>query len=217
MSRSYSRLLTVTGDVKQPGNFQALIGTPVYEILDHLGINLQQHSLIMGGPMMGVEVTDWNVPVSKTSNCILLRERQPQVLENACIRCDRCAEVCPVGLQAQALFEFARGSDFDAIQDYHLFDCIECGCCAHVCPSNIPLVHHYRHAKSEIQALDHERARARSAHDRFISRTARLNDTHAERAPFEQAQDSGDEKQQAIQSYIQGAVQRTRQRRRDQS
>jgi electron transport complex protein RnfC len=77
-------------------------------------------------------------------------------------------------LQPQLLYELARAADFDATQDYHLFDCIECGCCAYVCPSRIPLVHFYRYAKSAIESLDEERDAADRAKSRFEGRLQRL-------------------------------------------
>ena len=67
--------------------------------------------------------------------------------EQACIRCGKCTAVCPADLLPQQLYWYARSGNYDAAQDYDLFDCIECGCCAYVCPSHIPLVQYYRHAK----------------------------------------------------------------------
>ncbi len=210
-----SRLVTVTGEVAEPGNYEVLIGTPVDELLAGFGIDARKHSLIAGGPMMGIELIDWRVPISKTTNCILVQQNRERAREGACIRCDRCAEVCPIKLQPQSLFEFARHSDFDAIQDYHLFDCIECGCCAHVCPSSIPLLHYYRHAKSEIQTLDHERARARAARSHYIAREARLADAVALGAVARtvEADEQAKENSVAIKEYINAAVQRSRTRR----
>ena len=77
-------------------------------------------------------------------------------------------------LLPQQLYWYARARDFDKTQDHHLFDCIECGCCAHVCPSNIPLVHYYRFAKTEVWAAERERQQSDQARRRHEFREARL-------------------------------------------
>ncbi len=160
-----SRYVTVTGGgVRQPRNLEARIGTSLRALLDECGMGEEAATtLIMGGPMMGFELRDVDVPVVKTSNCILadtVREPDAGLPPLPCIRCGSCARVCPVRLLPQQLYWYARAKDFDKVQDYHLFDCIECGCCAYVCPSNIPLVQYYRFAKTEIWDQERERERA---------------------------------------------------------
>lgn len=56
----------------------------------------------------------------------------------------------------------------------HLFDCIECGCCDYVCPSQIPLVHYFRYAKTEIWAAQKEKALSDIARERHQFREVRL-------------------------------------------
>ena len=134
--------------------------------------------------MMGFSLQDANVPVVKTSNCILAdaapgaSDRSPAL---PCIRCGSCARVCPVRLLPQQLYWYARAKDFDKAQDYHLFDCIECGCCAYVCPSNIPLVQYYRFAKTEIWGQERERDKADLARRRHEARLERLEREKRER------------------------------------
>ena len=91
-----------------------------------------------------------------------------------CIRCSACADVCPASLLPQQLFWHAKAKELDKAQDYNLFDCIECGACAYVCPSEIPLVHYYRIAKSEIRVEQEEKQKSDKARDRFEKREARL-------------------------------------------
>ncbi|MEP2653198.1 MAG: electron transport complex subunit RsxC [Paraglaciecola sp.] len=174
------RVVTVTGGAaKTPGNFWAPIGTPVSHLFDEANYNSKAQEAtqaIMGGPMMGFSITDENVPVVKTTNCIFLpdaKETQTRK-EQACIRCGACADVCPANLLPQQLFWHAKGKELDKAQDYNLFDCIECGACAYVCPSDIPLVHYYRVAKSEIKIEQEERVKADKARERFEKRAARL-------------------------------------------
>lgn len=153
-----SRIMTVTGPkVKKPANFEVLIGTPIEHVLAAAGgVTSENHTLIMGGPMMGIPLPHSNIPVVKASNCILVEsaEKQSKATAMPCIRCGLCATVCPMNLLPQQLYWHSRGKAFDKLAHYNLSDCIECGCCSVVCPSKIPLVHYFRFAKTE--KIEHE-------------------------------------------------------------
>jgi Na+-translocating ferredoxin:NAD+ oxidoreductase subunit C len=174
------RVVTVTGEaVKNPGNMWALIGTPVSDLLAHCKYEQtgqNRPNIIMGGPMMGFSVTSDLVPVVKTTNCILAPTDNEIAGNNEqpCIRCSACADVCPASLLPQQLFWHSKAKELDKAQDYNLFDCIECGACAYVCPSEIPLVHYYRIAKSEIRVEQEDKQKSDKARDRFEKREARL-------------------------------------------
>ena len=171
------RMVTVAGEIPAPGNVEVLIGTPVRHLLEHLDLaDEANHRFLSGGPMTGLEISDTRAPITKTVNCILvLAHDRPRVPAAACIRCGDCVPVCPIGLQPQQLFETTRIADFDAAQDHHLFDCVDCGCCAYVCPSRLPLVHHFRYAKSSIEALDRKRAQADRARARYDAHNRRAS------------------------------------------
>ncbi|MBK9625367.1 MAG: electron transport complex subunit RsxC [Rhodocyclaceae bacterium] len=171
-----SRIVTVAGNVDAPRNFDVLIGTPIKKIIAACSPLPDTNRLIMGGPMMGVEMPGDEVPVVKATNCILLGSNKifpPPAPEMPCIRCGECALACPADLQPLELYWFSRAKIFGKAQEYHLFDCIECGCCSYVCPSNIPLVDYYRFAKSEIWAREKEKSLADEARDRFEFRQFR--------------------------------------------
>lgn len=110
----------------------------------------------------------------------------PQLAEpaaaSACIRCGFCAEVCPAELLPQQLYRFARAQDHQRLDEQRLFDCIECGACASVCPSRIPLVPHYRAAKTALRRRRAERAQAAQARQRFEARQRRIERQAAEHA-----------------------------------
>ena len=205
-----SRITTVTGDsVREPQNFEVLIGTPVQYLIEKAGYQSEKNNrLIMGGPMMGFTIPDTGVPIVKTTNCLLApseTELSTPPPAQACIRCGMCAEVCPASLLPQQMFWFAQGKEFEKLEEHNLFDCIECGACSFACPSNIPLVQYYRASKSEILQLRHDHEIAEQSRIRFESRQQRLeqaeHDKEAKRAArkiaaqqrAEAAQESGAE------------------------
>ena len=181
-----SRVVTVTGNVAKPANFEVLLGTPLTALLEAAGGALPgTDEYIMGGPMMGFTLPSEQVPVTKATNCIIagapkLFPEPPPALP--CIRCARCADACPVNLQPQELYWFSKSDNFEKARDYKLFDCIECGCCTYVCPSHIPLVQYYRYAKSEIIAQDRAKEAADIARERNEFRLLRIEREKQERA-----------------------------------
>lgn len=181
-----SRITTLTGEaLKRPGNVETLIGTPVHDLLQFAGLQEDQLSvLIQGGPMMGITLETSVVPITKTSNCIIAgshEEFPPSPPAQPCIRCGDCASACPLMLQPQQLYFYAKSQNHPQLFNQNLFDCIECGACAYVCPSAIPLVQYYRAAKDEIR---HQRLRTEKSEQsrlRFEQRQARLELAAAEK------------------------------------
>ena len=174
-----SRVTTLTGEaLARPMNVEVLIGTAVDELLAFAGLEQNRlNRLIMGGPMMGFTLPSLEVPVVKTTNCLLastLEELPPPPPALPCIRCGECAEACPVSLLPQQLHFFALGQEHEQLKAHHLFDCIECGACAYVCPSSIPLVQYYRAAKGEIRELEQKQQKAEHSKQRFELRQERL-------------------------------------------
>lgn len=181
-----SRITTVVGEaLDTQRNVEVLIGTPIQFLLDHHGFSAERASrLVMGGPMMGFSLPDSNVPVIKTTNCILAPTRQelpPPPPAQACIRCGLCAEACPVNLLPQQLYWYAQVDDQEKLQAHNLFDCIECGACSYVCPSTIPLVQYYRAAKGSIRQHLAEKEKSDRSRRRFEFRKERLAKEEAEK------------------------------------
>lgn len=187
-----SRVVTITGDgVEHPQNMEVLLGTPMYEILDACGRKPQLARLVMGGGMMGFSLHSDEMPVIKTTNCLItsteaaLNPPQPSL---PCIRCGACANACPLNLLPQQLYWYARVKDFKKVQEYDIFDCIECGCCAYICPSNLPLVDYYRYAKAEVRELNQEAKNAAKAKQRHEFHQLRLErEQQAREARHQQA------------------------------
>ncbi|PLW81905.1 electron transport complex subunit RsxC [Kineobactrum sediminis] len=219
-----SRITTVTGDaVTAPGNFEVLLGTPMAHLLALAGFSAEKcERLIMGGPMMGFTVSGAEVPVVKTTNCVLApttREMPTPPPAQPCIRCGLCAQACPASLLPQQLFWFAQGKEFDKLEQHNLFDCIECGACSWVCPSHIPLVQYYRAAKADIvkQRRDHEKSE--QARLRFEARQERIAREEAEREAKRAARKQAAEKRAELaaeggdEDPVQAAIERARARK----
>ena len=180
-----SRLVTVTGNVHAPRNYEVLIGTPMDELLKLAQPHPDTDGIIMGGPMMGFLVPAPNVPVVKATNCLIAHDDRlfpPKAPEMPCIRCGACAQACPHELQPFEMYWFSRARNFGKTQEYNIFDCIECGCCSYVCPSRIPLVQYFRFAKSEIWAREREKNAAEQAKLRFEFKQLREEREKAEKA-----------------------------------
>lgn len=181
-----SRVVTMTGNgIAQPQNIEVLLGTPIHHLIDYCGRQPDIQRVIMGGPMMGFALPHDEMPVVKTTNCLIVSAPQEFLnppLPMPCIRCGQCAEVCPINLLPQQLYWYAKAKDFKNTQAHHVFDCIDCGCCAYVCPSHIPLVSYFRYAKAEIRAAERERKKTEIARQRHEFRSFRLKREKAEKA-----------------------------------
>jgi electron transport complex protein RnfC len=190
-----SRIVTVTGNIANPVNFEVPLGTSVTTLLEAAGGALPgTNDYIMGGPMMGFSLPSAQVPVTKATNCIIAGAPQlfpAPVPALPCIRCARCAEACPVNLQPQELYWFSKAKNVEKAREYKLFDCIECGCCTYVCPSHIPLVQYYRYAKSEAIAQDKAKEAANVARERNEFRLMRIDREKQERAQRHAQKTSG--------------------------
>lgn len=180
-----SRIVTLTGNVGKPRNWEVRLGTPLRDLLPLIEPAADTNRYLMGGPMMGFEMPSVDAPIVKASNCIIAGSPTlfpPAPPEMPCIRCGACAEACPHELQPFELYWFSRSRNFGKTQEYNIFDCIECGCCSYVCPSHIPLVQYFRFSKSEIWSREREKNMADAAKARFEFRNEREEREKAEKA-----------------------------------
>jgi electron transport complex protein RnfC len=205
-----SRVTTMTGNACGINrNYETLIGTPVSHMLTHSEFNEAACSrLVMGGPMMGFSLTSADVPVVKTTNCILApsySEIPNDEPAQPCIRCGMCAEACPASLLPQQLFWYSQAEDHDRLEAHNLFDCIECGACSYVCPSNIPLVQHYRHSKGEILKAREEKVKSDHARERFEFHQQRMEQAEKDKEAKRAARREAAEKAKASTAAASGA------------
>jgi Na+-translocating ferredoxin:NAD+ oxidoreductase subunit C len=209
---SIGRIVSMTGNVNKPQNFEVLFGTPLLHLVAAAGgAKPETTHYIMGGPMMGFDLPSDDVPITKAANCIIAASPTlfaPPKPAMPCIRCARCADACPVNLQPQELYWFAKADNFEKARDYKLFDCIECGACSYVCPSDIPLVQYYRYAKSEIIATDKAQEAADLARERNDFRLARIEREKLERAQ-KHAERAAEQKAEAAKKALENSTNST--------
>ncbi len=146
------RVVTVTGErIKNPANYIVKIGTPVKALVDYCGgVTTDDVTIKMGGLMMGFVLSDLSVPVMKGTNGVIAVE--PVTSEPyPCIKCGRCADVCPMELKPLYFTKYAGTSNWQGFKDQSVMDCIECGCCQTICSSKIPIVTMIKIGKKAIR------------------------------------------------------------------
>jgi electron transport complex protein RnfC len=153
----FERVITVTGkSLSKPSNFMARIGTPVQQLIDACGgLPEDTGKIISGGPMMGKALVNTDVPIAKGSSGILImtkKEAKRNEVHN-CIRCAKCVDACPMGLEPYLLAALSEKGDFERMEKERIMDCIECGCCQFTCPACRPLLDYCRLGKSKVGAI----------------------------------------------------------------
>lgn len=158
------RIVTVTGCVKQPGNYLVPVGTSAKELVGLCGgVTVKENRIIAGGPMTGPCVaSDWDdgeelFYVTKNTSGILvlpdsLQEEQP------CIRCSSCSNVCPAGLVPYQIEYAFLEEDYDLCEQLYASECIACGCCSYTCPAKRELSVRTRMARDMVKQRMRERA-----------------------------------------------------------
>lgn len=161
------RIVCVTGKpLREPSNFMVRIGTPVTALIDAAGGMPEDcGKVIGGGPMMGRPFTRLDVPVVKGTSGITLMSVEDSKRREAsnCIRCAKCVNVCPMGLEPYLMSTLAKLGRYDDLREAHVMDCIECGCCIFTCPSNRPILDYVRAGKAKVGAQLRAEAAARKA------------------------------------------------------
>ncbi len=158
--------LTITGDCipeEKQHNYLFRIGMPLSYIAEQAGgVPENAAKLISGGPMMGKAIANIDAATVKGSSSILyLSEAATKRGEESfCIRCGRCAQACPMGLEPFLLRRLYAAGDLEGLEKNAVQDCIECGCCLYSCPANIPLLDNIRMAKGQVMGVIRARAAA---------------------------------------------------------
>lgn len=153
----YERVVSVTGkNIKNPINVLARVGVPVSMLIEAAGGTPDDTGKIVnGGPMMGKAVNNTSIPVTKgTSGILLFKESESKRPDEFnCIRCSRCASVCPMSLEPYLLKNLACQSKWEALEAERTLDCIECGSCSYTCPAGLPLLDYIRLGKTNLNRI----------------------------------------------------------------
>lgn len=150
------RVLTVTGEcMPGRGNFWAPFGTPINALTETAG-GLPQDGpvkVLAGGPMMGQAVAVLSAPTVKANGGITVLSGMDILrrVEENCIRCSRCVDACPMGLQPHLIATLGKLGLAPEAKDEGIMNCLECGCCSYVCPSWRHLVDYIRIGKTLIR------------------------------------------------------------------
>lgn len=159
----FERYTTVTGkQLAKPGNFLVRMGTPMKDLLELCGgIPEGDHKLLAGGPMMGKALNTADVPVCKGTNSVTLISNDEAVRKepDPCIRCGKCVNVCPMGLEPYLLATLSAKKMWERVEQEDVTSCIECGSCQFTCPSHRPILDNIRLGKSTVMGI----IRARNA------------------------------------------------------
>ena len=158
-----SRVMTVTGkSVKNPGNYLVRFGTPITEVIEMAGgVPEDTGKIIGGGPMMGRAMSQTDtMPANKRLSGLLFLPEAESVRpeEDVCIRCGKCVDACPMGLEPYLLSKLAANEMWDEAEKHDIMDCIDCGCCVFTCPSHRRLWDRIRPGKATVGGIIRARA-----------------------------------------------------------
>jgi electron transport complex protein RnfC len=158
------RGLTVAGAAcERPKNLLVPIGTLVSDLVSMGIVSVDESSLkrvLYGGPMMGVSVPGFAIPVQKNSSGVLLLDGDEAAFyaEGSCIRCGRCLRACSCRLSPALLNSAIKACDWEEADSIGLLDCIECGTCSYVCPARVQLVQRFRVGKQVLRVIKQKEA-----------------------------------------------------------
>ncbi len=149
----FRRVVTVSGAVKNPKNLLVRFGVSVREVLDYVGgFSSEPLKIISGGPMMGLPLPTLDCVITKGSSGIVVLDKEytKKQKETNCIKCGKCADVCPMNLLPMLISASAIFEDFEKAEGHHAMDCMSCGSCSYICPAKKPIAQNIKFAKDMI-------------------------------------------------------------------
>ena len=153
----FERYTTVTGkQIAHPGNFLVRMGTPFGQLIEKCGgLPEGSHKVLAGGPMMGKAVVSLDVPVCKGTNSItvLSGDDARRKAVQPCIRCGKCVDACPMGLEPYLLATLSANGLYERAEQECIVSCISCGSCQFTCPSHRPILDNILLGKAKVMEI----------------------------------------------------------------
>ena len=153
----FERYTTVTGkQIAHPGNFLVRMGTPFGQLIEKCGgLPEGSHKVLAGGPMMGKTVVSLDVPVCKGTNSItvLSGDDARRKAVQPCIRCGKCVDACPMGLEPYLLATLSANGLYERAEQECIVSCISCGSCQFTCPSHRPILDNILLGKAKVMEI----------------------------------------------------------------
>ena len=140
------RVITVSGDSINSANVTIPVGTLAKNILDKLGYLKEEVCVLAGGPMTSkANITD-EFALQLNNGALTVMEKKVYNTR-PCLKCGKCIENCPAGLQPVQIKDAFDSKDVNELKAFECNKCVECGMCSFVCPSKIDLTDAIKKAK----------------------------------------------------------------------
>ena len=101
---------------------------------------------------MGIRQNNADVPILKGANGVVAVDPD-ETAEQPCIKCGRCADVCPMELLPLWFAKYADENNAQGLREKNVADCIECRSCEYICSSKIPLLEKIRAGKAAVRGM----------------------------------------------------------------
>jgi uncharacterized protein (DUF362 family)/Pyruvate/2-oxoacid:ferredoxin oxidoreductase delta subunit len=95
------------------------------------GTHLREEIELLGDPLAGFLASDFKVNRDPIADVPLEKMPKPYIVEEKCVRCGVCVEMCPIEPKVVDW----HNNDRNTAPSYDYDRCIRCYCCQEVCPS----------------------------------------------------------------------------------
>lgn len=148
-----NKIVTVTGEVRNPATLTVPIGTPLRTLVEIAGGPREnsEYTLIVGGPAMGKVESNWSAPVTKTTGGIIVLPSDHRVVskktssldkdyrlaKSVCCQCNYCTQLCPrnalgLGVEPHKVMRAVGYGDAGMMGNANaVFACCDCGLCTY--------------------------------------------------------------------------------------
>ncbi len=154
------RVITVTGAVNKPETLIVPVGTPFKKLIEACEgpSDLENYTMIVGGPMMGPVERDWNAPVTKLTGGIIILPNEHHLIvkktrktktdlnltKAICCQCSYCTDMCPRNIlgkntEPHKVMRGLANEDSSALGTISsVVSCCDCNLCSlYACPMDL--------------------------------------------------------------------------------